>query len=257
MLAFGAKRAHAQATARFADVPSETAAPVKISAPAAVRTAPPPTAAVTPARAVTQTPEPSASDAPVAAPQVGFTRRLALTHLERAEQFESRGDVAQALREYTECIAIDSTFGEAYLRLGVLRERMGEPREADIVYSAALGSSETRGRALVLRSHLRRAAGLNAEALGDLEAAIEVEPNRELLKELARDYVESHAWCAALAVFRRIAASAAADGDSAALDAARLEVRALRVLAAETDPSQARHPKHDWVGRALSSIARR
>ena len=78
-----------------------------------------------------------------------------------------------------------------------------------------------------------------------------------MLEELARDYVEQHAWSAALAVFRRIAANATTEGDAATLTTTRLEVRALRVLAAETDPSQAQPAKHDWVGRALRSIARR
>jgi hypothetical protein len=69
--------------------------------------------------------------------------------------------------------------------------------------------------------------------------------------------VEAHAWAAALATFRRIASSAQASGDSAAEGSARLEVRALRVLAAEADPSSAPVRRHDWVGRSLSRIARR
>ena len=36
----------------------------------------------------------------------------------------------------------------------------------------------------------------------------------------------------------------------------RLEVRALRVLAAEADPTTEPAKKHDWVGRSLVSIAR-
>ena len=199
----------------------------------------------------------TADSAAAATPQAGFTRRLAQSHFERAETLELRGDIAQALHEYSECIAIDSTLGEAYLRLGALRERMGDAREADLVYTQALRLSDTRSRALLQRSHLRRSAGLAALALTDLESAVELDPSRALLEELARDYVEQHAWSAALAVFRRIAARAGEAGDATALETARLEIRALRVLAAETDPSQAQPAKHDWVSRALRSIARR
>src|SRR5450432_3757464 len=48
----------------------------------------------------------------------GWSRRLARSHFERALALEQRGDIADALREYTLCIAIDSTLGDAYLRLG-------------------------------------------------------------------------------------------------------------------------------------------
>jgi tetratricopeptide (TPR) repeat protein len=199
---------------------------------------------------------PAADSRSGSAPQAGFTRRLALSHLERAQVFEARGDITQALREYTESVSIDPSLGDAYLRLGVLREKMGDPREAELVFSAALALPDTRAKALLERSHLRRKAGMGALALSDLESAVELDDNPALLEELAQDYVELHAWSAALAVFRRVAASAAENGDEPGLATARLEVRALRVLAAETDPSQERPPKHDWVARALRSIAR-
>lgn len=170
---------------------------------------------------------------------------------------EQRADVAGALREYTECIAIDSTLGDAYLRLGALRERMGDPREAELVYSEAVRLGDTRARALLQRSHLHRAAGESAQALRDLEASVELDANREALTELARDYVEAQAWSAALAAMRRLAANALEGGDRTSLEAARLEVRALRVLAAETEPTFERVRRHDWVGRALAHIAQR
>lgn len=200
------------------------------------------------------TPNPGPSQAPTTE---GWSRRLARSHFERALEFERRTDIAQALREYTESIAIDSTFGEAYSKLGALRERMGDTREAELVYSEAMRLGDTRAQALLQRSHLHRAAGRPDLALRDLEAAVELDPNRAALEELAHHYVEAHAWSAALATFRRIASSAQASADSAGLEAARLEVRALRVLAAETDPCTQHVKRHDWVGRALISIASR
>jgi tetratricopeptide (TPR) repeat protein len=251
--------AHAQATARFADVPS-TPAPTA-PAPPAPTTMPalatPIATPATPPAVAEPIAAPGAESQSGSAPQAGFTRRLALSHLERAEALEARGDIAQALREYTESVGIDPTLGDAYLRLGALREKMGDPREAELVFSEALMLPDTRAKALLERSHLRRKAGLGALALSDLESAVELDDRRALLEELAQDYVELHAWSAALAVFRRVAASAAENGDAPGLETARLEVRALRVLAAETDPSQERPPKHDWVARALRSIARR
>jgi tetratricopeptide (TPR) repeat protein len=186
-----------------------------------------------------------------------WSRRLAMSHYQRATELERRGEIAQALREYTETIAIDSTLGDAYLRLGALRERMGDPREAELIYSAAIRLADSRPQALVQRSQLRRAAGQREAAVSDLEAALELEPNREALQLLAQHYVEAHAWAAALATYRRIVSSAQANGESAVTEQARIEVRALRVLAAETDPSTAPVKKHDWVGRSLSRIARR
>lgn len=187
----------------------------------------------------------------------GWSRRLARSHFERALELEQRGDIAQALREYTECIAIDSTLGDAYLHLGALRERMGDAREAELVYSEAYRLGDARAQALLQRSHLYRAAGQSALALSDLEASVELDASLSALRELAQQYVEMQAWSAALATARRLAALALESGDRAGFEAARLEVRALRVLAAEADPSGKRVAKHDWVGRALAHIAKR
>jgi len=186
-----------------------------------------------------------------------WSRRLANSHYQRAVELERRGDIAQALREYSETIAIDSTLGDAYLRLGALRERMGDSREAELIYAEAIRLGDSRAQALVQRSHLHRAAGRSAQALADLEAAVELEPQPEALQELAQRYVEAHAFLAALSTFRRIASSARENGDSVALESARLEVRALQVLVAEADPSTAPVKKHDWVGRSLTHIAQR
>ncbi len=254
----GSRDALAQATARFADAPTASTASTASTTGTSVAPSPPaPTLAPAPMPLAPEpSPPPVVDGATPSAPQAGFARRLAVSHLERGKVLEARGDITQALREYSESIAVDSTLGDAYLRLGALRERMGEPREAELVFSAALTLPDARAKAFLERSHLRRKAGSSALALSDLESAVELDDDRTLLVELAQDYVELHAWSAALAVFRRVVASAAESDDTAGLESARLEVRALRVLAAETDPSQERPQKHDWVARALRSIAR-
>jgi tetratricopeptide (TPR) repeat protein len=248
MLLGNVSSTHAQPAARFPDAPSATL--VSPSAPTQPSAAPASAAPPTPPTL------PAPAQAPVST-NGSWSRSLALVHFERAAELERRGDIAEALSEYTASLAVDSTLGEAYLRLGSLRERMGDAREAELVYSEAVRLSDTRARALLQRSHLYRAAGRGALALRDLEAAVGLEANREALEELARHYVEAHAFSAALFTFRRILASAEQSGDSPALESARLEVRALRVLTAEADPTTESTKKHDWVGRSLVSIARR
>jgi len=249
--------ARAEPRARFADVPSVPApssssgeSATQANAATAEATRPPPTRAST-----TAPPAPFTKSAPPA-PE-SWSRQLARAHLERARELERRGDIAQALSEYTASLAGDSTLGEAYLGLGALRERMGDAREAELVYSEGVRLGDRPVRSLVQRSRLYRALGHSQEALRDLEAAVSLEPNREALEELAHRYVEVHAFSAALFTFRRILVSAQDSGDNAGLETARLEVRALRMLAAETDPTTEPAAKHDWVGRSLVSIATR
>ena len=121
------------------------------------------------------------------AASASFSRRLAQSHFERATELERRAEFAQALREYNQSIAIDGSLGEAYLKLGALRERMGDTREAELVYSQAIRLADAAARALLQRSHLYRARGQSEQARRDLEASLELEPNRDALSELARE----------------------------------------------------------------------
>ncbi len=248
LLLVPSQSAFAQAAARFPDAPPA----------GAVSTTPTPPTRPTPPgpRAPLTAPAP-VLPAPSASATGSWSRNLALSHFEHAQELEQRGEIAQALSEYTASLAIDSTLGMAYLRLGSLRERMGDAREAELVYSEAVRLGDTRARALLLRSRLYRAAGQGALALRDLEAAVQLEADRPALEELAHHYVEAHAFSAALFTFRRILAGAEQNGDRSRLETARLEVRALSVLVAEADPTAERAKKHDWVGRSLVSIARR
>ncbi|HEY5372336.1 MAG TPA: hypothetical protein VIK01_01560 [Polyangiaceae bacterium] len=250
LLLVPSQSALAQAAARFPDAPPATAASTTSAAAPTLPTRPTPAAPRAPLTAPVLA-------APSANETGSWSRNLALSHFEHAQELEQRGDIAQALSEYTASLAIDSTLGVAYLRLGSLRERMGDAREAELVYSEAVRLGDTRGHALLLRSHLYRAAGQGALALRDLEAAVQLDADRPALEELAHHYVEAHAFSAALFTFRRILASAEQSGDSSRLETARLEVRALSVLVAEADPTTERAKRHDWVGRSLVSIARR
>jgi tetratricopeptide (TPR) repeat protein len=182
---------------------------------------------------------------------------LASSYLERGTVFEARGDVALALGEYSHALAVDPSLGEAYLKLGALRERMGDPREAELVYTAATALSAARAQALFARAMLRKHAARTSEALADLETSSELDPAHDTLIELGALYTELRAWPAALAVYRRLLYDAERLGDTHASNETRLEVRALRVLAGETDASKEHGSPHDWVRLALSSIAKR
>jgi tetratricopeptide (TPR) repeat protein len=185
-----------------------------------------------------------------------FVRRLAERALERGVAQEARGDIAQALTSYDEAVRTDSTFAAAALRLGDLRERMGDPREAELLYTHALSAPETAADAYYARSRLRNLAQRRREALADLAESVALSPRPERVRVLAGWYVEARQWPAALAMWRALAADAAATGAEAELREARLTVAALSWLASDADPVLAGASSTDWVRRSLARSAR-
>jgi tetratricopeptide (TPR) repeat protein len=185
-----------------------------------------------------------------------FVRRLAERALERGVAQEARGDIAQALTSYDEAVRTDSTLGAAAMRLGGLRERMGDPAEAELLYTHALSAPETSADAYYARSQLRSLAQRRPEALADLAASVALSPRPERVRVLAGWYVEARLWPAALAMWRALAAHAEATGDQAELREARLTVAALSWLANDTDPVLAGATSTDWVRRSLARSAR-
>jgi tetratricopeptide (TPR) repeat protein len=185
-----------------------------------------------------------------------FVRRLAERALERGLAQEARGDIAQALTSYDEAVRTDSTLGAAAMRLGGLRERMGDREEAELLYTHALAAAETRADAYHARAMLRSASQRRNEAIADLAESVALSPNRERLHVLGGWYVEARSWSAALAIWRALAADAQAAGDQIALREARITVAALSWLASDTDPVQAGAGSDDWVRRSLARAAR-
>lgn len=186
-----------------------------------------------------------------------FVRRLAERALERGIAQEQRGDIAQALTSYDEAVRTDSTLGRAALRLGSLRERLGDPEEAELLYGHAIAASESSADGYYARAILRNARRQRAAALTDLAESVTRSPLAERLHLLGSWYVEAKNWPAALAVWRALLAQAEEARNQAALREARLTVSALSWLAGETDPvlSGARSP--DWIRRSLARAARR
>jgi tetratricopeptide (TPR) repeat protein len=194
---------------------------------------------------------------PVAAHADSFVRRLAERALERGIAQESRGDIAQALTSYDEAVRTDSTLGAAAMRLGSLRERLGDREEAELLYGHAIASPDTSADAYYARALLRHTAQQRAAALSDLAEAVARSPLPERLHLLGTWYVEGKHWPAALAVWRALLVQADAARDDAALREARVTVAALSWLASDTDPVQAGISSPDWVRRSLARAVRR
>jgi len=213
--------ARAEPRARFADVPGSEAA-----TPATPRVAP---------------------------HHESWARSSARERVRRALELSQRGDAARALVELTEALRADPSFGEAYLALGSLRERMGDVREAERVYDRAVRLPDVSAEALAGRSRARRAAGREEEAFRDLEASVALRPTPGTLRALADWYVAKKAWPAALVAWRRVL-SLVEGRDGAARDEARLRVRALTLLAAESDPVSSGNDG-GWVRSALAHMA--
>ena len=185
-----------------------------------------------------------------------FVRRLAERALERGIAQEQRGDIAQALTSYDEAVRTDSTLGAAALRLGGLRERMGDPEEAELLYTRALSAPDSGAAGYFARGMLRNAAHRRREATADVAEAVARSPQPAWLRVLGGWYVEAQLWPAALAVWRALAANAEATGNQAELREARLTLAALSWLAGDTDPVQAGSTSNDWVRRSVSRVAR-
>lgn len=194
--------------------------------------------------------------APAPARAESFVRNLAQRALERGIAQEARGDIAQALTSYDEAVRTDVTLGVAALRLGSLRERMGDREEAELLYSHATSSADAAGDAYFARALLRNAAKRRPEAVLDLGEAVALEPRPERLRLLGAWYVEASLWPAALAVYRALVADAEAQADEAQLRDARLTVVALSWLASDTDPVLSGGTSTDWVRRSLARAAR-
>jgi tetratricopeptide (TPR) repeat protein len=173
-----------------------------------------------------------------------------------AEAAAGRGD--QAAKRYLEAIALDGSYGPAYLGLGAMRERGGDPKEAELVYTAGLERVVGFWQASLARARLRRRLGRREEAKEDLALAARGKGNDlQLIEELASWQIEDGRFVQALAIYRRLRFFLEEANDPAALARAELRIRALRVLAAEQDLLQARHAGAGWTRRAIEAIARK
>jgi tetratricopeptide (TPR) repeat protein len=172
----------------------------------------------------------------------------------RAHEAAHEDDVA--VRRYMEALDLDATAEDAWLGLGALRMRLGEPVEAERVYDAALQRVPLLRRAIAGRAHALWAQGRHPQAETDLDAYATVTDDAGALRELAAWYGTDGRTPAQLATWRRLLEMAVRAGDPPAEHEARRMVRALVILADGVDPASSL-PQHDPTRRGLALIARR
>jgi tetratricopeptide (TPR) repeat protein len=172
----------------------------------------------------------------------------------RAHEAAHEDDIA--LRRYTDALTVERTHAEAWLGLGALRMKLGEPGEAERVYDTALAQLPTLYPALEGRARARWSLGRHIEAEADMEAYLTAESDVGALRELAGWFGADGRTPAQLATWRRLH-GIARRGDDASLEReARQMVRALIILVDGADPVCS-PVDPDPMRRALASIAER
>jgi tetratricopeptide (TPR) repeat protein len=161
-----------------------------------------------------------------------------------------------ALRRCTDALSEDRANADAWLGLGALRMKIGEPAEAERVYDTALAQLPTLRLALQGRARARWVLGRHAEAEEDLEAYAGSEGDSSALRELAGWFGADGRTSAQLATWRRLLAFARAAEDARLERESRQMVRALVILVDGSDPA-ASPLDPDATRRALASIAAR
>lgn len=172
----------------------------------------------------------------------------------RAHEATHEDDIA--VRRYSDALMLDPTNVDAWLGLGALRVKLGDPVEADCVYSAALERVPSLRRALLGRARARWALGHHVEAEEDLETFAAQDGDLGALRELAGWFGSDGRTPAQLATWRRLLAAATRLGDAALAAEARRMVRALVILVDGADPASS-PVDPDPARQAMARIARR
>jgi tetratricopeptide (TPR) repeat protein len=173
----------------------------------------------------------------------------------RARRYLQRRDILQALTVYSRAVTLDPTCASALLELARLRAQLGDMVEADRLYARALRQSGARAQIYRERALVRRRQGYTMDAADDLRAAIEHgASDLATLRLLASWYVELRAWPAALAQYRVIVQMLSDSRAADELGVARVQLRALVVMAAETDPVLNGADSDNWVRRSMSHL---
>ncbi len=173
--------------------------------------------------------------------------------LASAERHAAAGNEEVALLRFTEALALDGTCEPCFLGLGSLREKRGDLREAERVYSAALVRRPDLHGVRVARARVRWKLGLRDEAVADLEDLAARTPRADALRELGSRYRELGQIPAQLRIARQLLALGERTQDSALVREGQVLVSALVILAGPSDPvTQPIAP--DPVRRALARM---
>jgi len=157
----------------------------------------------------------------------------ALDLVAMAQAHEAQSDDDVAIRRYTEALTLDPSCEPAYVGLGALRERRGDVREAERVYTMALSHLPNSTDAKIGRARTRWSLGYADLAAKDLEDAAREDPRA--LSKLGLWYMTAGQMPAALAVWRTILARAKATNDEPLAREARIHIKALSTVVV-TDP---------------------
>ncbi len=180
----------------------------------------------------------------------------ALELVREAHEHEAAQEDLLAVRRYAEALALDPTLGDAYLGLGALRLRGGDPREAERVFDVALARIPELHRALLGRSEARMALGLEGAAEADLDEYVREAGDPAALRELADHYAHESRAPAQLAIWRKIRALTSERGDTPLARQALTMVRALQILVGGADPVT-RPTADDPTRRGIARVAAR
>jgi tetratricopeptide (TPR) repeat protein len=174
--------------------------------------------------------------------------------LRSGARHEAEGDDPLAARRYSEALELDGTAAEAYLRLGALRLRTGDAREAVRVYSVALARLPGFAEGRRARALAEWALGAREDAERDMEDYLLVRPSDASSARQLSDWYATHGrFAPQLALWRRRLTQAQGDDRVEA----RAMVMALQALLREVDPVTAPEPPLDPTRRALAHIAHR
>jgi tetratricopeptide (TPR) repeat protein len=153
----------------------------------------------------------------------------------QARAHEAAHEDDLAARRYTEALTLDALSAAAWLGLGELRIRTGEPIEAERVYTAALARLPLLIEALKGRAEARWVSGRRADAEADLQTFSEASADPSAYRELANWFGADGRAAAQLAIWRHILAMPAQS--DAALREARRMITALIIIVGYADPA--------------------
>jgi tetratricopeptide (TPR) repeat protein len=174
----------------------------------------------------------------------------------QAREHEAAHEEDVAARRYTEALTLDGASEAAWVGLGELRMRLGEPAEAERVYSAALARVPALRRALEGRARARWALGRYAEAEADLQAYAELSNDTSAFRALADWFGTEGRAPAQLATWRRLFQLSRLTVDPGLESEARRMIRALLLVVDGADPASSPIDA-DATRLSLAEIARK
>ena len=196
--------------------------------------------------------------APRSARAEGWATTQATELTTQATAHAAHGDAEGAIRLFLQAIAIDATFGPAYVGLGAAHEKNGDNAEAERAYATGIEHLVGFADVFLARARLCTKQQRYREAMADLVAASEIAPdNLDLLAELKAADVRMKGLPAALGVTRRMAAVARRQHNEKTASEARMNARALSSLLRELDPVEAGAAGRGAVRQALALFAKR